>query len=168
MCDIYHIRSVCFFGSYKSSQICEMGNKPTFQWPSPSSKLATWNRLERWARPSPSPRCPKRTGPKRRSKRRNGDKVNPYTHMGNPWDCLVYLATLRITGNPAILRGLDVFFAGVRGISKPPVTWDPMILRVHLYINTFNREKWSKFRYYIYHTWGETKLWENMGKSSFG
>ena len=67
----------------KSSHLLRNGNKPTFQWPSPSSKLATWKRLERWARPSPSPRCPKRTGPKRRSKRRNGDKVNPYTHMGS-------------------------------------------------------------------------------------
>ena len=35
---------------------------------------------------------------------------------------------LRITGNPPKKRGLDVY-AGVGWISKPPVTWDPMILR---------------------------------------
>ena len=40
---------------------------------------------------------------------------------------------LRITGNPANLRGLDVFFAGVDGISSSHDFWDPMILRVSLF-----------------------------------
>ena len=73
--------------------------------------------------------------------------------------------TLRITWGPPNKRGErwweTLFFAGFFWISKPPVTWDPMILRVfnmYIYIYIYSNHN---------HTWWPNQIWASWRNHVF-